>query len=71
MCLQVFCAGHKEHYEDLETYARSLGAAFQKVNFLRDLRADFEGLDKSIFRVVISITLAKRISWKSKILKIL
>ena len=49
MCLHVFCAGHKEEYETLKPYARSLGAAFQKVNFLRDLRADFEGLDRVYF----------------------
>jgi phytoene synthase len=49
MCLHVFCAGHKEAYEDLKPYARSLGAAFQKVNFLRDLRADYEGLDRIYF----------------------
>jgi phytoene/squalene synthetase len=49
MCLHVFCAGHKEEYEALKPYARSLGAAFQKVNFLRDLRADFEGLDRVYF----------------------
>jgi len=49
MCLHVFCTGHKEEYETLKPYARSLGAAFQKVNFLRDLRADFEGLDRVYF----------------------
>jgi phytoene/squalene synthetase len=49
MCLQVFCKGHPQQYEELKPYARSLGAAFQKVNFLRDLRADFEGLDRVYF----------------------
>lgn len=49
MCLQVFCEGKKETYESLKMYARSLGAAFQKVNFLRDLKADFEGLDRVYF----------------------
>ena len=49
MCLQVFCADHPQQYEELKPYARSLGAAFQKVNFLRDLRADFEGLDRIYF----------------------
>jgi len=49
MCLQVFCAGNQQQYEQLKPYARSLGAAFQKVNFLRDLRADFEGLDRVYF----------------------
>lgn len=49
MCLHVFCAGHKQEYDTLKPYARSLGAAFQKVNFLRDLRADFEGLERVYF----------------------
>jgi phytoene/squalene synthetase len=49
MCLHVFCAGKKDEYDSLKPYARSLGAAFQKVNFLRDLRADFEGLDRIYF----------------------
>ncbi len=40
MCLQVFCQGNKSQYEALKDYARSLGAAFQKVNFLRDLKED-------------------------------
>lgn len=41
MCLQVFCEGNPEKFKQLEAHARSLGAAFQKVNFLRDLGADF------------------------------
>lgn len=49
MCLYVFCNGNKESYEALKPYARSLGAAFQKVNFLRDLKADMEGLDRMYF----------------------
>lgn len=49
MCLQVFCEGRKDIYDSLKMYARSLGAAFQKVNFLRDLKADFEGLDRIYF----------------------
>ena len=42
MCLQVFCEGNKSLYESLVPHARSLGAAFQKVNFLRDMGDDFE-----------------------------
>ncbi|MCX2744724.1 phytoene/squalene synthase family protein [Mangrovivirga sp. M17] len=42
MCLRVFCEGNKEEYEKLKPHAMSLGSAFQKVNFLRDLKADFE-----------------------------
>jgi len=49
MCLYVFCDGNKEAYEQLKPGARSLGAAFQKVNFLRDLKADYEGLDRVYF----------------------
>ncbi len=49
MCLSVFCEGNKEEYEKLKPSAKSLGAAFQKVNFLRDLKADFEGLDRVYF----------------------
>ncbi len=49
MCLQVFCEGNKELYESLKAPARSLGAAFQKVNFLRDVKADFEGLERMYF----------------------
>ena len=42
MCLKVFCNGNEEQYNHLVTFARSLGAAFQKVNFLRDIRSDVE-----------------------------
>ena len=49
MCLYVFCNGNKELYEELKPGARSLGAAFQKVNFLRDLKADYNGLDRIYF----------------------
>jgi len=49
MCLFVFCDGNKESYETLKPYARSLGAAFQKVNFLRDLKADAIGLNRIYF----------------------
>lgn len=42
MCLRVFCEGDGALYEKLKPMARSLGAAFQKVNFLRDIRSDFD-----------------------------
>ena len=48
MCLHIFCDGNKEKYEQLRSSAQSLGAAFQKVNFLRD-KADFEGLERMYF----------------------
>jgi phytoene/squalene synthetase len=49
MCLSVFCEGNKAQYEHLKPFAQSLGAAFQKVNFLRDLKADYEGLERVYF----------------------
>lgn len=42
MCLKVFVDGNQEMYEKLKPYARALGSAFQKVNFLRDIKSDFE-----------------------------
>jgi phytoene/squalene synthetase len=41
MCLKVFCNGDDKMYASLKPHARSLGAAFQKVNFLRDMKSDF------------------------------
>jgi phytoene/squalene synthetase len=41
MCLRVFCKGNDALYQQLKPAAMSLGSAFQKVNFLRDLKADF------------------------------
>ncbi len=49
MCLHVFCAGDRALYNSLEPAARRLGAAFQKVNFLRDLRDDHEILQRTYF----------------------
>lgn len=49
MCLYIFCEGNTALYEELKPFARSLGAAFQKVNFLRDLKADYEKLDRTYF----------------------
>lgn len=42
MCLKIFCKGDNVLYQSLLPFARSLGAAFQKVNFLRDIRSDVE-----------------------------
>lgn len=42
MCLKVFCEGNNQKYESLVEPARKLGAAFQKINFLRDLKSDFK-----------------------------
>lgn len=41
MCLRVFCEGNEEQYQALKEPACKLGAAFQKVNFLRDMRSDY------------------------------
>jgi phytoene/squalene synthetase len=49
MCLYVFCNGDQRLYHQLESAAKSLGAAFQKVNFLRDVKADFQGLKRMYF----------------------
>ena len=49
MCLKVFVDGNNSKYEKLKPYAMSLGSAFQKVNFLRDLNADFKNLDRTYF----------------------
>jgi len=49
MCLSIFCETDSTLYETLKPYAQSLGAAFQKVNFLRDLKADYEGLSRVYF----------------------
>ena len=49
MCLKVFCEGDKGQYSSLSAYAQSLGSAFQKVNFLRDLKADFHTLGRAYF----------------------
>ena len=49
MCLTVFVGGDKEKYTSLKESAMALGSAFQKVNFLRDLKADFENLGRTYF----------------------
>lgn len=49
MCLHVFVEGDLDTYAKLKPYAMRLGAAFQKINFLRDLQADFEGLGRTYF----------------------
>ena len=49
MCLKIFTHEKPELYDSLKPYAMSLGAAFQKVNFLRDLKADFVGLGRVYF----------------------
>lgn len=49
MCLKVFVKGNEEEYKKLTSYAMALGSAFQKINFLRDLHADFNGMGRVYF----------------------
>jgi phytoene synthase len=49
MCLRVFCEGDAQLFDKLKTYAQSLGAAFQKVNFLRDIQSDFSERGRMYF----------------------
>jgi len=49
MCLKVFVGGNKEIYNRLKPSAMSLGSAFQKVNFLRDLNSDYNLLNRTYF----------------------
>lgn len=49
MCLQVFVKGDKEKFNELKFAAERLGSAFQKVNFLRDLKQDYELLGRTYF----------------------
>ncbi|MBX0334528.1 phytoene/squalene synthase family protein [Pontibacter sp. HSC-14F20] len=52
MCLKVFCEGDEEQFERLKKPASSLGAAFQKVNFLRDMQSDFKDRGRVYFPAV-------------------
>ncbi|SDX07571.1 phytoene/squalene synthase family protein [Aequorivita viscosa] len=49
MCLQVFVKGNSEKYDELKNAATNLGSAFQKVNFLRDIKEDEEILSRTYF----------------------
>lgn len=49
MCLKVFVKGDATKYEELKASAMRLGSAFQKVNFLRDLKHDYESLGRVYF----------------------
>lgn len=52
MCLKVFVKGDDEFYKELKPYAQRLGAAFQKINFLRDLQHDTEELKRTYFPIL-------------------
>ncbi|HNE29756.1 MAG TPA: squalene/phytoene synthase family protein, partial [Saprospiraceae bacterium] len=49
MCLRVFCEGDEAKYQSLKDGARRLGAAFQKINFLRDIRSDYDDRGRVYF----------------------
>ena len=49
MCLKIFVKGDDFLFNKLKEYAMALGSAFQKVNFLRDINADFETLERTYF----------------------
>lgn len=49
MCLHVFVDGDQVRYEELRDMGMKLGAAYQKINFLRDIKADYEGLGRTYF----------------------
>jgi 15-cis-phytoene synthase len=49
MCLRIFANGNANMYDALKDHAMSLGSAFQKVNFLRDLNADIVGMGRTYF----------------------
>jgi phytoene/squalene synthetase len=49
MCLRIFLDGNDSEYQRLKPFAMSLGSAFQKINFLRDLNADYSGLGRIYF----------------------
>ncbi len=49
MCLQIFVNGDKAQFSSLKPYAMKLGSAFQKINFLRDLKDDFHILGRNYF----------------------
>ncbi len=49
MCLRVFTEGNNDLYQELKPYAMKLGSAFQKINFLRDFKADKDGLGRLYF----------------------
>lgn len=49
MCLKVFCSQNDKLFNELIHSAQMLGSAFQKVNFLRDLKADVEDLNRNYF----------------------
>ena len=58
MCLKVFVNGDQKKYNELKESAMKLGSAFQKVNFLRDLKHDYETLGRVYFPEINLLTLS-------------
>lgn len=71
MCLKVFTNGDADRYESLKNGAKALGAAFQKVNFLRDMQADFEERGRTYFPGVdfVNFTQEQKVLIEQDILK--
>ena len=67
MCLKVFCNGDYKIYDELKPFAMRLGSAFQKVNFLRDLKNDIENLERRYFPQLANATFNEEI--KSNIIE--
>jgi len=61
MCLKIFCNKDEELFNRLAPSASMLGSAFQKVNFLRDLKADTEVLERSYFSVMYGVKFSEDI----------
>ncbi|CAM4226529.1 phytoene/squalene synthase family protein [Cytophagaceae bacterium 50C-KIRBA] len=60
MCLHVFCRGDILAYQALKTDACALGSAFQKINFLRDIKSDFEERGRVYFPHIDYLTMTEK-----------
>ena len=64
MCLKVFVKGNQKQFTTLKPYAMKLGSAFQKVNFLRDIKDDYENLGRSYLTDINENNLTKEVQQK-------
>ncbi len=64
MCLRVFCEGNELEYQQLKAPARRLGAAFQKINFLRDIKSDHEERGRVYFPGVDFTRFSQEDKWR-------
>ncbi len=64
MCLRVFCEGNDAQYQQLKAPARRLGAAFQKINFLRDIKSDHEERGRVYFPGVDFTRFSQEDKWR-------